>query len=1226
MIVMTQSLSDLVRPSPRFQRAIHLRYDLGDPHAVERYIVTPSAVDAIASISQNTQPDRTQRAHLLYAAYGSGKSLLAVVLAALLEKNPRISNILHGFAEKVEAVDARASNLLMEYLNGETRLLPVVLSGDEGDFATAMSRALSRALKDAEVHTVKIQTRYEDALSVIEQWEQLFPDTLTRFEEVLHKQYDANLHELSTALKAHDGAAFETFETIYSLMTAGVQFNQFNYQTPELIFQDVAAQLSVYGYSGIVVLWDEFGRYLEGRTAQVFGKEAELLQSFAETCNYSGKVQLHFLAFAHKELQSYASALPKTYQQEWSRIEGRFQRHNISGDPYIAYRLIGNSIEHVNPETVRSLLPPQMINQLVSQTVDSHLFGILPTEDVRSLIHQVYPLHPLTVFCLARLSNRVAQNERTMFTFLTTDEPKALHGLLRHIELDKEDYFIRPIALWDYFEDAIRSDAGVGGTHRTWSGVIQALEKVADTDELGRMLVKTLGVLSISADSNAARPTTDLLCWAVGAETDEQQSAVVVTLENLRRRKVIINRQIDGYWTFTIGSDIDFERYLDETLERTNPTSSQLRRLLEKELPAPYTLARRYNQERSMTRYFNGIYRWSDELTDSAWDIQIKKLDNADGLVVYVLAGDDLALGEAREAIKPHPRVIYVLPDKPLVALHDLLRELFGLHELNNDPHLKQQDDPQRIQLEMDWLLEDASARLRREIESLIEPRRGAATWFFKHGSQLEQKHVSTPGGATKLVSNLCTLVFPKTPIFNSEGLNKRYPTGQQMNAAEKVIDAIFAQETSDATFGLTGNGPEVVAFKTFLQMTGVLQPVDEGIYRIGQPDSEQNPYLFEIWGIIEDYFDMCMNTSQSFAKLTDVLTAEPYGLRFGVLPILLGAVLKARLKVTTIRKEGKSIYPLTGKLIIEAISEPDQHTLELGEWDKKLDQLWRALNGRFASYIHETERSQQPITMLRLSLTRWLQSLPSFCRDTQKLSEPALTFRAAIRQLQTEPAQILFAKLPELLSLYDEITQEEIEQRLDTLIAEISNAYLELQRRLDVFVIEEFTLSGSGSDGQTVLKTWLHDIQARRNKNLKELRFGSTMTQQFVNTIARANGVPGQFWDDISQSVTGLHLRDWNDKSEEKFYSTLRNCRTDVEREVEELLQEEAVVAISVQLSGRESDFRFRASELSQQGKRLLQNFKSQMEISGRPLSVDERRQIAVAFLYHMMGEEISE
>lgn len=1223
---MIQSLNELVRPSPRFQRAIHLRYDLGDPDTLDRYIPTPSSIDAIAAILQNTHLGKTQRSHLFYAAYGSGKSLLAVVLAALLEKNPRLSNTLYNFAEKVKDVDARAAKLVREYLSNEVRLLPVVLSGDEGDFATAMSRALSRTLKEIEVHDVQLQTRFEDALAVIEQWEQHFPDTLTRFEDVLYKQCNSNLDDLRTAIKAHDVSAFEVFETIYPHLSAGIQFNQLSYQSPELIFRDVSVQLSKYNYNGIIVLWDEFGRYLEGRATQVFGKEAELLQSFAESCNYSGEFQLHFLAFAHKELQSYASTLPKDYQQEWSRIEGRFQRHNVSGDPYIAYRLIGNSIEHIDPDAVHSLLPLQLVHRLVAQTVDSHLFGTLQTEDVRSLIYQVYPLHPLTVFCLARLSNRVAQNERTMFTFLTVDESKALQGLLQQIDLDNEDYFIRPVALWNYFEEAIRSDASIGGTHRIWSGVTQALEKVADTDELGQTLVKTLGVLAISADSNAARPTTDLLCWAVGAETDEQQTAVVVTLENLRRRKVIINRQIDGYWTFTIGSDIDFERYLQETLDRTNPTKTQLRRILEKELPAPYTLARRYNQERSMTRYFTGIYRWSDELSDVAWDIQVKKLDNTDGLVVYVLAEDELALHQTQKAIEPHPNVIYVIPNKPLVALHDLLRELFGLHELNNDPHLKQQDDPKRIQLEIDWLLEDANARLKREIESLIEPRRGTSTWFFMQGNRLAQKNISTPGEATKIVSNICSLIFPKTPIFNSEGLNRHHPTGQQINAAEKVIDAIFAHETSDATFGLTGNGPEVVAFKTILQMTGILQQIDQDVYMIGCPRFEENAELYEIWGIIEAYFDTCINTSRPFSSLVDVLASEPYGLRFGVLPILIASTLKTRLKVATIRKDGKSIHPLTGRLVIEAISEPYHHTLELGEWDERLEQMWRAFNSRFASYIHNTERNQQPITVLRLSLTRWLQSLPTFCRDTQKLSESAIAFRGAIRQLQTEPAEVLFTKLPRLLGIYDGISQEELEHRLDALISQISNAYLELQLRLDMFVREEFALSGSGSDGQTVLKTWLHDIQARRDKNLSELRFGSIMTQQFVNTIARANGASGQFWDDISQSVTGLHLRDWNDKSEEKFYSALRNCHADVEREVEELLQEETVVAISVYMSGQESEFRFRASELSPHGKRLLQNFKSQMEISGRPLSVDERRQIAVAFLYYMMGEEIVE
>src|SRR5690606_29920706 len=102
------------------------------------------------------------------------------------------------------------------------------------------------------------------------------------------------------------------------------------------------------------------------------------------------------------------------------------------------------------------------------------------------------------------------------------------------------------------------------------------------------------------ADTSSIRPTTDLLGWAVGAESEEQQQAVIHALDNLRRRKVVMNRQIDGYWTFINGSDINFEELLRATLERINPSPIQLRRLLEQTAPAPHTLARRYNQQRSM--------------------------------------------------------------------------------------------------------------------------------------------------------------------------------------------------------------------------------------------------------------------------------------------------------------------------------------------------------------------------------------------------------------------------------------------------------------------------------------------------------------------------------------------------------------------------------------------------------------------------------------------------
>jgi len=75
----------------------------------------------------------------------------------------------------------------------------------------------------------------------------------------------------------------------------------------------------------------------------------------------------------------------------------------------------------------------------------------------------------------------------------------------------------------------------------------------------------------------------------------------------------------------------------------------------------------------------------------------------------------------------------------------------------------------------------------------------------------------------------------------------------------------------------------------------------------------------------------------------------------------------------------------------------------------------------------------------------------------------------------------------------------------------------------------------------------------------------------------------------------------------------------------VQDLIEDEKAINFSIEMpdSGK-SDFRFRSSDLSPQGQRILQNFKSTMEVAGRPLSIDERRKVALAFMVHIMGEKL--
>jgi energy-coupling factor transporter ATP-binding protein EcfA2 len=1220
---MVASAQSIIKPISRFQRAIHVRYDLRDTDAIEQYIPTQSAADALKTILRNTNSEAGQRAHVLHAAYGSGKSHFAVALAGLLENTKEQLNILHAFAQHLGEVDATSSELAHGYIDEGKRLFPVMLSGNEGGFAPAMLRALTRSLNDSHID-VQLSTRFDVAINTIGRWKADYPDFYQRLKQELKSFNKQPVGNMLKALQAHDNAAYDVFVDLYAKMTAGAVFDPLVEQSPELIYRDVATQLRNEGYDGIVVIWDEFGRYLEAHTSQAFGNEAAALQNFAETCNYSHDEQLHLLLFTHKELQGYAASLPQSYQQEWSRIEGRFQRHDLSTDPLIAYRLIANAIQHTEPTTAYDYLNNDLVDWFIGWSKDYRLFGSLSEQDTRQLIYNTWPLHPLTVFALAHLSNRIAQNERTMFTFLTSDEPNALRGLVERKLLNNGDFpLIRIADLWDYFETSVRADVGGSGAHRYWSGVINALDKVSETDDVAEEIIKALGVLAICADTSAIRPTTDLLGWAVGAGSEEQQQAVIHALDNLRRRKVVLNRQIDGYWTFINGSDINFEELLRVTLERINPSPTQLRRLLEQTSPAPYTLARRYNQQRSMIRFFKGVYRWADEILDAPWDLLIEQ-EEADGLIIYILATDDLSWQAAYDAIQSKRRVVYVMPREEhlLLSLIDVLRELFALQEINNDATLRQHDDGERIQREIDWLLEDAEGRLDIIIKHLIDPRQEKSVWITTRGKMAYGHRVNSPGQTSKIVSDICDQVFSATPLLNSEGLNRRHPTAQQSRAAQQVIDALFSHKP-DKTLGMKGRGPEILALNALLKIPGILHQDIDDVWSAGRPDN--NKHLAEVWDTIEDYLSTCVGDRQTLETLVTNLTTAPFGLREGVIPVFIAAVLRNRLMVTSMWHNRSPISLIDGHTLVQAIEKPDEYSIEIGHWSPVLDDLWQVLTSRFDEYIQDIERDKQPLSRLRSGMTRWLQGLPAFCRFTRQISDQAIQFRDIIRKVQTEPAKAIFESLPVILTLDEHSNAEQIASAIDRLMQEVSNAYYDLQRRLDVFVGNEFGYAGLTQDGLITLKSWLSGIQTQNGTTIDEFKFSTTLTQNVVNLLLNIDANDGQFWNQMSEAVLGVSLRDWNDNSEERFQAELSKARDEVERDVHELMEEDKTVSFAIQLPDSESrDFRFRSSELSQHGQRLLQNFKSTMEIAGRPLSVDERRKIALAFLVHVMGEDL--
>ncbi len=1206
-------LRDLFAPPVHFQRSINLRYDLGVAEYISAYVPTPHAATALTGVLSTSEGGMHQRAHVLIGAYGAGKSLFAVALAALLSRDEATVPALETMQRRLSAISPEVARITSEYRAAGTRLLPIVLSGEEGDLAVALARALQRAVERAELVGLYPPTAFQAALETISRWQVEHPDAYDRLQDAIKKRRGLTLARLQRGLRGFSVDSLEHFRDLYAQVTAGATFAPHPEHQIADALSATAKALRPHGYDGVVIIHDEFGRFLDAHVGQPFGANAQLLQDLAERANRSDDGQLHLVLITHKGLRQYAAGLPDEMQREWARIEQRFQSLDLSGDPDVAYRLIASALEPTDRITWQRLRDCHALafDTLVTETMQSGLFDGLDREGLRHLVIEgIYPLHPATAYCLPRLSEQVAQNERTLFTFLSSEDDFALPLFLADMEVGGDELpLVRVDQLYDYFAAAMKADTGPGGVHGIWLSAEAALRKFGADDEACAAL-KALAVLLVVGGQTT--PSTELLTFALGVPAEP-------VLDRLKARKAVIYRRTEGYWQFVEGSDLDIEHEIADRIGKIALTPLQLRQHVERAAPVRHQPARRYNDKYAMTRFFHSMYRTPAELSTvgQEWDGLLRQLDYADGLLVYVLATNEHEMIQARAALarQTHPRVVFLMALAPL-TIGEPLRELLALDDLDSDPMIKDADE--RIGKELSYFKQEAMIRLERALTSLVDPRRGGRLWI---GGAEYADPIASPGMLSRVLSEVLERSFDRTPVISNEGLNRRSPTSQQTRAAEKVIDA-FLREPLLPNLGLTGYGPDVAVMRTVLMNTGVFQDADGPEPSLGAPTTESR--MTAVWAAMEAAIAEAEERSVSFEKVVDLLQSPPYGLRRGVLPILLAAFLRRYLDRATVTQGNEVASPLVGSTFTSICTHPDQYTLRLEPMDTRRDIILRCVEERVTCFVQPEERRNQPLRYLSLGLLRWLQQLPPYARGTRQLSPEAVRFRRSIQIATTQPAQSLLIELPDLL--LTDIGESEIETfvrvALLRLMTELEGAYNNLIMRIGETVVATFGGQGEAAEARAALLAWLHAMGDRTGTQVTTHLFGDVFVDALV-AVADADVPPDEdFVECLGRRMIGLPLHDWGDHTEAQFQARLIAARDRIATElVERQGNTDDMFDGIVHLPGGESvQFQFKQAEISVHAKNLLTNLKNTIEITGRALSVDERRRIGLEVLRHVL------
>jgi len=169
--------------------------------------------------------------------------------------------------------------------------------------------------------------------------------------------------------------------------------------------------------------------------------------------------------------------------------------------------------------------------KLKGRYTEHAIFNDATEEDMHKVLYGCFPLHPVSTFILPRLSERVAQNERTLFTFLSSNGASTLPAYLKGKQWKKFGV-ITPDMIFDYFEPLFQKEPISGELHKNYILTMSILEKIRGA-ALECKIVKTISLIYILGQFEKLKPTKEELVgiFSVDYSAKEINEAITRLIE-----------------------------------------------------------------------------------------------------------------------------------------------------------------------------------------------------------------------------------------------------------------------------------------------------------------------------------------------------------------------------------------------------------------------------------------------------------------------------------------------------------------------------------------------------------------------------------------------------------------------------------------------------------------------------------------------------------------------
>ncbi|TEU18421.1 MAG: ATP-binding protein [Anaerolineales bacterium] len=1048
MMMSEPKISEIIRYTSGYSAQVDLnlwyRNNVQNLATVRRYRPIKAHRVAFERVARATNV-KDKRCYLLTGNYGTGKSHLCLMLAnyfAYPSDFAPIKEFLDNYAsvDPVKAEELRSRRAKGRYL------IALCPTDATDDFAEVVLRAVLEAL-DEEGLADELETPYHQALAKLESLEQETKagTAIVPYYELFEKQLKSKyprltMGALKTRLAGLDREALQIFRALHEeILRTPFVFKGANLSA--ILETTLASKEFGKNFEGIVVFWDEFGEALKvpGRI------DVNVFRQFAQLCAHEdpNRARLIFIGTTHRSFASYSREWdPK----EFAKVSDRIEPVNLTpeGVEDVIAAIVSPRKDH--PLWKEKVLPRAGIfDTFLTACEQNDIFDWLPAPVKRErIIENIYPMHPMATYSVIELSQRVASNNRTVFTFFASESEEGFEegSYLWHIhntpiEGESGLNFYTVDLLTIYFADRLHStNVDLSPTSkevlRNYEGALRELKRAAQdslfpADELTHRLLQTMLVY----DLIGINISLDNLLFGLHIPSGQKQM-VRHRLQELADKQVIYYDKLNDLYEFRRSDLVDLDGLIEDYKREEADKLAHLAVELEAAVPLAkkdqYLEAKRYNnaygedkqlvrrfvlpQDLQAPRYFEDLERTIED--------EIARDGDFEGVALYVLCEtlEDIAKAKDLVTRNPSQRIVVAIPQEP-ISIRQAILNYKAVQHIKGSPQARDFTPQDNANLhDRETMYTNELLRLRNQ---MLDNRQ--VDWHGQHGVALAIEPTKQDQPASQAMES----IYLKHSRFRHDDFNKTHNVRNFTKAHLSIAEAVNAllQHTRDLVINTNqaANRGEIRYLERCLYQQGILRQVkkvgDDIYCKVERDLGKFEPHIPALADMIREVQGVGVDERINLRQFIARYKHPPYGLGRIGLSILFATLLRYFGDTIKIKKDEAAVADLhvsDFEMVADIVQGNYPYAFikyrDIRPGERKL------INGVYTVFAPTAGAVQKDVTAAAAhqALKDWYAQQPGVCKVLSFYSDPI--HETARRFLET--MQFIYARDPHAFILQE--------------------------------------------------------------------------------------------------------------------------------------------------------------------------------------------------------------